>query len=73
MLMQDVQGSSFTHSPTTEHEDGRVPEQIWTAMEKILNIPTRAQTAAVHHIATHFSHLTFWHPNFLNFFSTPCM
>lgn len=43
--------------PPTEHEDGRVLEQIWTAVKTITTISTRARTAAVHQIVTHPSDL----------------
>ena len=43
--------------PSTEHENGRVSEQIWTAVKRIITISTRARTAAVYQIATHFSDL----------------
>lgn len=43
--------------PPTKHEDGRVLEQIWTAVKTITAISTRARTAAVHQIVTHSSDL----------------
>jgi hypothetical protein len=53
------QYASHTHRPLNEHEDGRVPEEIWTTVKRILTIPTRVfnrytQSNTTHQMATCF-------------------